>query len=32
MSSATRRRIVNGGPVVQVDVYRNIVKVSIIGN
>lgn len=32
MSSATRSRIVNGEPIVQVDVYRNSVKVSIIGN
>ena len=32
MSSSTRRRIVNGEPVVQVDVYRNSVKVSIVGN
>lgn len=32
MSSSTRRRIVNGEPVVQVDVYRNSVKVTIIGN
>lgn len=31
MTSATRRAIVNGEPVVQVDVYRNSVKVSIIG-
>ena len=32
MSSSTRRAIINGEPVVQVDVYRNSVKVSIIGN
>jgi len=32
MSSSTRRRIVNGEPVVQVDVYRNSIKVSIIGD
>ena len=32
MSASTRRRIVNGEPVVQVDVYRNSVKVTIIGN
>ena len=32
MSASTRRAIENGEPVVQVDVYRNSVKVSIIGN
>lgn len=32
MSARTRSAIENGEPVVQVDVYRNSVKVSIIGN
>ncbi len=32
MSSSTRNRIANGQPVVQVDVYRNSVEVTIVGN
>ena len=31
MNKATRRAIVNGEPLVQVDVYKNSVKVTIVG-
>ena len=32
MNQATRRAILNGEPIVQVDVYRNSVRVSILGH
>ncbi len=32
MNASTRRRIVNGEPVVEVEIYRNSVKVQLIGD